>query len=295
LKVIPPVSNAVAADTKPAIPPTPFPSSYVDGGAPLPSEGTAANPTPDPGDVLRGLALNPLNVQPPSDPSSISLFGRGEYLVNSIADCGGCHTNRGGGGYLTGGQVFATPVPLEATFHTVRAASADLVGANHGFFSNPSVTFQTFLTLITQGVHAEDPVPQAKLAYPMPWQAFRNMDLGDLQAIYVYLSTVAGANVPALANDTVIPMPAIYCDANNACPAGAGTCSATSPECVTAGTCRTDLDCAACQVCEGASASDGGGDGGGTPGSCAALSSSAADGGTSPLAACQASGYPAFQ
>ncbi len=299
LKVIPPVTNAVAADTKPVAPPTPFPADGP-GGAPLPPEfttsGDAEAPVPDPGFTLRGLALNPLDVTPPADPATQSQFGRGCYLVTAISDCSGCHTNSGGT-YLTGGQVFATPAPLEPVVHTVRAAAADLVGAHNGFFTNPDVDYATFLTLITEGIHAEDNPPEP-LAYPMPWQYFRNMTSDDLQAIYVYVNAVASAGLASLSTDGVIPNPALYCDSTISCPPGSTCSSASGGECLAQGACSTDLDCDVCQVCVGASASaptDGGAtDGAAAFGSCTALSSVAPDGGTSPLAQCVAEGYPAF-
>jgi hypothetical protein len=302
LKRIPAVVNAVPADNKPLVAPLPSPTDGP-GGAPLPPEFTnsadAAALVPDPDDVLRGLALSPLDVTPPSDPTTASQFGRGCYLVTAIADCGGCHTNPTSGGYLLGGQVFATPAPLESTVLTVRAASADLVGAHHGFFTNPAVDYATFLTLITEGIHAEDSPPEP-LAYPMPWQFYRNMTGDDLQAIYVYLQAVGAGGGVAVAGDTVIPNPAVYCDSNNPCATGS-TCSSATSECV-ADSCSTDLDCAVCQQCVAASpgVADGGvadaGTGSLTSRTCAALSTvGPGDAGTSPLAACVAEGYPAYQ
>jgi hypothetical protein len=314
LKLIPPVMNPVAADTKPVTAPSPYPTTGP-GGAPLPPEvtesGDAAIGVPDPDDVLRGLALNPIDVTPPSDPAAQSQFGRGCYLVTAIGDCGGCHTNPADNVYLTGGQVFVTPPSLETTVPTVRSAAADLVGASHGFFSNPAVGYSTFLTLITEGVHAEDPTPEP-LAYPMPWQFYKNMTSDDLQAIYVYLSTVAAKGGLSLEGDAVIPAPAVYCSSDTPCPSSS-TCNGATSECLAQGSCLTDLDCAVCQQCVGASpgtagpsdaGTDAAGDaatdaGAGTPptyGNCAALSTAvpadAGDGGVSPLAACVAEGYP---
>jgi mono/diheme cytochrome c family protein len=294
LKLIPPVSNAVPADSAHGGPPSPAPTEGPS-GTPLPPEFTnsadAAAPVPDPDDVLRGLALNPLGVMPPSDPTTESQFGRGCYLVTAIGDCGGCHTNPTGGGFLTGGQVFATPAPLESTLHTVRAAAADLVGANHGFFTDPAVDYSTFLTLITEGIHAEDSPPEP-LAYPMPWQFYKNMTGDDLQAVYLYLHTVGAEGGLSLAGDTVIPNPAIYCDSSNPCPAGS-TCGTATSECVAQASCLTDLDCAVCQQCVGASpATDAGST---THGNCAALSTTSAGDAGSPLAACVAEGYPTYQ
>jgi len=300
LTVIPALSNQVMPDRKPTIPPGAQAPAYTAGDqavpTPLPpsSEGPpdAAISIPDPGNVLRGLAINPLKeVTPPSDPTQQSLFGRGAYLVNAVADCSGCHTNvddRQTGKintarYLTGGQVFATPPPLQAVLGTVRAASANLQGKMNGFFNKPNVRFDTFLTLIAQGIHAEDITPDSgppmRLAFPMPWQTFHNMTLSDLQSIYVYMSQVAAQyGSPQLTSataDQMIPMPAMYCDSSMPCPSGM-TCSSSTMagECL-ANTCTMVSDCAACQQC---SATDGG------TGSCQALTGMA-------LANCVNNGY----
>jgi hypothetical protein len=274
LKVIPAVSNAIADDTKPPIPPTAYPSpaAYGDGNqaaaTPLPPETDAqGNPVADPNETLRGLALVPLTgITPPADPGGQAQFARGAYLVNAMADCNGCHTNPANTSqtstklsttmYLTGGQVFATPPPLQPVLHTVRAASANLQGSTKGFFTEGGVTFSTFLTLITQGIHADDPPPQAPLAFPMPWQTFSHMQLGDLEAIYVYMNAVAtqyGKTALTGAADKTIPAPALYCDTSNACPTSM-KCSSTSAagECLPT-SCVKDTDCGACQTCGGGS------------------------------------------
>jgi mono/diheme cytochrome c family protein len=285
LTAIPAVSNKVMDDSKAGVAPPPAaagPTTYTDGDwttAPsLPPETDAqGKPIPDPGSVLRGLTVYPLSeVEVPTDVGGQVAFGRGAYLASAVAHCSDCHTNPptqslttdagsipttvvNTAEYLTGGQVFATPPPLEPIVHTVRAASANLVGPTNGFFNFKQVTFETFLTLITQGIHAEDPVP-TPIAWPMPWQVFRNMTLSDLQAIYTYMNTVASytKTAPAFAAPTVdknIPSPALYCDSTIACPAAAAmTCSSTTGpgECLL-NACATDASagslCSACQTC----------------------------------------------
>ena len=299
LKAIPAVSNMIPADTKTLPPPGPAATAYTAGDqpspTPLPPESIpmgpdASSPIPDPGNVLRGLAINPLKeVVPPSDATGQELFGRGAYLVNALADCSGCHTNVDNqqtgkidvAAYLAGGQVFDTPPPLQKVRGTVRAASANLEGKTNGFFNKPNVQFDTFLTLITQGVHAEDVTtdsgPPMSLAFPMPWQTFHNMTLSDLESIFVYMSEVArqyGSTSLTGTADKLIADPAIYCDMTAACPAGMTCSAAAGGECL-ANSCASNADCAVCQTC---SASDGG------SGSCQALSGAA-------LAMCEAQGY----
>ena len=294
LRSIPPVKYSVLADPPLGTPPPGAPpvaytagdQTGVDGGGavPLPPESS-----PDPGNVLRGLALNPLSEvnKKGLDVSTQSLFGRGSYLVNAISDCSGCHTNKDDpntgkittAAYLTGGMVFATPVPK--LMATVQAASADLIGKTHGFFNNPAVTFETFLALITQGLHVEN-TPATPLAFPMPWQELSNLDLADLQAIYVYMTTVASQYGTTLvgAADKVIPKPALYCDSTDStvahCPPGSACSLSTGPgECLPTATCTSVTDCAACEQC--------------VAGACTPLPATA-DGGAS-LAACIANGY----
>jgi hypothetical protein len=269
LRSIPAVNNAVPAD--PPIPngapaatgPTAYNAGDQTTPVPLPPE-----TDPDPGNVLRGLALNPLSEVDPGtlDVSTQALFGRGSYLVNAISDCSGCHTNHDDQqtgkilttAYLTGGMAFATPVP--SVMGTVEAASANLIGQDNGFFNNPKVSFQTFLTLITQGIHAED-TPSRPLAFPMPWQEFRNMTLADLQSIYTYMKTVAstyGSTTLRGAADKVIPNPSLYCDTSAdsgvaACPTGSHCSSTTGPgQCLATAACTGPTDCAACQQCASA-------------------------------------------
>ena len=295
LRSIPAVNYAVLADPPLGTPPPAAagPTAYtagdqtgVDGGGAvaLPPESD-----PDPGNVLRGLALNPLSEVNPGtlDVSTQSLFGRGSYLVNAISDCSGCHTNADDQAtgkiktsvYLTGGMVFATPVPK--LMGTVEAASANLIGKTHGFFNNPAVSFQTFLTTITQGVNADE-TPSAPLAFPMPWQQLSQVELPDLQAIYVYMSTVASTYGQTLvgAADKVVPKPALYCDSTDStvahCPPGAACSSTTGPgQCLPAAACTGATGCAVCQQC--------------VTGACATLPASA-DAGAS-VATCEVAGY----
>ena len=281
LKAIPPVTNAVATDTKTTPPPSPAATAYNVGNqttpTPLPPESAptgpdASSPVPDPANVLRGLALNPLTqvTTASMDAVTLSLFGRGAYLVNAIGDCSACHTNIDNpqtgviatAAYLTGGQVFdynvlGLPVPAQKGLGFVRAATADLQGATQGFFNKPNVQFNTFLTLITEGIHAEDPQP-AHVAFPMPWPYLRNMTLDDLESVYTYMHEVAtqyGRSTFTGTSDKIVPPPAIYCDPTSPCPTGSTCSSTTIPgECLsqTCAQATVTTDCAVCQTCSAA-------------------------------------------
>jgi hypothetical protein len=274
LKLIPALSNPIAtADQKTTPPPPAVPTTFTEGNqatpVPLPLQTDAmGGALPDPGNVLRGLAIVPVSgVTPPADPSGLALYGRGAYLVNAVGVCSGCHTNADNPitgaydttAYLTGGFVFALPPAVQPFVGVVRSASANLEGQSHGFFNNPTVTFETFLAVLSQGVHAEVTAgPQHPIAPPMPWNVFHNMQLGDIQAIYTYLSAVAtqyGKTGLTGANDKIVPAPALYCDGSktpSGCPAGKTCSSPAGPgECAgnacTAATVTTD--CAVCQTC----------------------------------------------
>jgi hypothetical protein len=277
LQLIPAINNPlVTADQKTLPPPGAPPTTYTEGNqaspVPLPLETDPfGNPLPDPGNVLRGLAIVPLaSVTPPTDATDLALFGSGSYLVNAVADCSGCHTNIDNPvtgqfdttAYLTGGQVFPIPPNLQSLVGVVRSAAADLQGQTHGFFNKQGVDFQTFLTVISQGIHAEalptDGGAPRPIVPPMPWNVFHNMELSDLQAIYTYMSqvgTLYGQKTLTGTLDKVIPTPALYCDGSKAatgCVAGFTCSSATGPgECAgnpcTAATVLTD--CAVCQTC----------------------------------------------
>jgi hypothetical protein len=206
-----------------------------------------------------------MGVTPPSDPSLAALFGRGSYLVNGVIGCANCHTPQPDKNpltlavitpkYMTGGTVFAAG-PLAPFVGVVRSQTQNLVGANYGFFKNAS--FAQFMTTILQGVHGDevpaDGAAPLQLGWPMPWQHMRQMNAGDLEAIYTYLSTVArSAQAPAA--DVPTQNPARYCAKDGDCLAGE-TCNVgtdASPgtnECY-GRSCTSDAQCDACQTCNG--------------------------------------------
>ena len=259
LKAIPAVSNTIAANAKPSVPPSAFSGSYDEGvtTTPLPPETDAqGNPVPDPDNILRGLAMNSLSLGTPISSTDAALFGRGAYLVNAIADCSGCHSNPSRqpmsnhlntAQYLTGGQVFAVPPPLQPVMKIVRTMSANLTGVKNGYFNTATISFAQWLTEITQGVHADETPPTRPLGFPMPWKAFRNMTEQDLAAVYTYVRVAAGAGITG-ANDKATQDSARYCASAVDCNSGE-TCSAATKECI-GGACTTNKDCGACQTCD---------------------------------------------
>ena len=212
---------------------------------------------PDPNHILRGTAVNPVAVTPPDDPTQAALFGRGSYIVNAVVGCSNCHTfpdrDRttqavNTASFMTGGAVFAAG-PLAPVVGAVRTTSANLVGT-HGFFNNPNISFQMFLTAITEGIHAEtrpaDAGAAPALGFPMPWTEFRNMGVDDLEAVYTYFRSIAQHATTTGTSDVKQQLPARYCASAANCNAGE-TCAATN-EC-TGGACSDDSDCGTCQTC----------------------------------------------
>ncbi len=267
--------------------PVPYTGQYADGqiARTLPPEDDGqGGAVPDPGSVLRGLAVDAIDntkaIQAPP-PGEVGQYGRGAYLVNAVADCSGCHTNpeRVSGKvnvaqYMTGGRVFPTPGPLQPLLKTARVMSANLLGPN-GFFVTADLPI--FLASITQGVHADDPPPQAPLGFPMPARVFRNMTIGDLEAVYTYMRQVATA-VPGGRTDKQIRPTALYCASDADCGGVAGACDLPNKEC-TQKTCGSNADCPVCQTCTGS---------GGTK--CEAQHDAAGDAGPPALSICIAAG-----
>ncbi len=264
LRVIPAISNTYAQDMKPQAPAVTFPGVYNEGAvvrALPPETDPMNNPIPDPNHILRGTAVDPLNVTPPTDPEQAALFGRGSYIVNAVIGCASCHTHPdrdytsatqavNTAVFLAGGTVFAAG-PAAAQVGAVRTMSGNLIGQNNGFFNGPNISFQVFLATITQGIHADDAVPDGgkpePLAFPMPWSEFRNMGVDDLEAVYTYMRWLA-VNAPIKgAADIVTQSAARYCASSAGCNAGE-TCNTATNECI-GGPCTVDSDCGACQTC----------------------------------------------
>ena len=266
LQAIPAVSNAIGADAKPTIPPLAMPTSYNEGETtrPLPPEIDAQqNAVPDPNNVMRGLAVNAVNVPAPASVSDAALFARGSYIVNAQSACSDCHTNPdrnyqsanlqiNTAGFLSGGRVFSVPPPLQPVFKIVRSMTANLTGASLGYFTtagDPTISFPQWAEEITQGVHADMAAPKPPLAWPMPWNRFRYMTLGDLEAVYTYVRTVAQVAPRTGANDKATQDAARYCTQTSDCNTTAGeTCNVATSECI-GKACTQDADCAVCQTC----------------------------------------------
>lgn len=261
LKKVPPVRNPVPADIKGAAgaeQPVPFPSKQEEGET---SRSLPAEKDSGPLNSERGLAMQPLADPPALGGLSANdrfLYGRGSYLVNSIGDCNGCHTNPlrdfapGPNNlkiptayFLTGGQPFPTPPGLDEETGYMRVLSANLLGAEHG--AMPKLTYEQFRRTISHREIVRDSFSRS-LAYPMSLiaEGLDKAEEEDLKAIYTYLKH----QVPRTGvNDKRVQPPARYCTQNTDCNTSAGeTCNDSTHECVGA-TCEQDFECGACQTC----------------------------------------------
>jgi hypothetical protein len=282
LRHIPAIENAVQVDVKPVFPPPPSPfvtngvatavprfaDGQTDRDLPAAFDPAVGHPTAaagelfDTNNVLRGLAISPLNddaVVTSLTPEQQALYGRGSYIVNGPGLCNECHTpggrNQDGtvrtAKFLAGGQAFAVPPPLQPILGQVRTMSANLTGADFGF----SQPFTVFLNTWLAGVSFTSDPPHP-LGFPMPFDTFRNMTNEDKEAVYVYFATIQAHGL--VNGDSKYQVPARYCSGDPDCNAGAGeTCAAitingqATKECIGA-TCTADSDCGACQTCTGA-------------------------------------------
>ena len=127
---------------------------------------------------------------------------RGDYLVNSILNCGGCHTPRGPGGAdkaFSGGNLFESP--------TFKVYSSNITPDKETGIGNWSA--DQIKKAIVHGVRASG----VALAPVMPSPFYENMTARDADAIVAYLRSLKPVrnDVPAPAYNTVMkhdPLPA---------------------------------------------------------------------------------------
>ena len=251
LRSIPPATHAVPEDVKDALPlppSIPFPGhAYTDGDVVRPLKGSLESFSAE-----RGLAISPL-----ANPSGLrgdarDRFGVGSYIANSLLACNDCHTSPdrtpdpskvNTAAFLTGGAVFAVPPPVQPALKQVRATSANLKGAVHGFFAEPDDSFPRFRGIVETGAHADE-TPPTPLGFPMNIVAasLRNLLDYDLEAVYAYLKALPATT----AGDEPRQAPARWCAVAADC-ASDETCAA-SGECV-GRACSADVDCDTCQTC----------------------------------------------
>jgi mono/diheme cytochrome c family protein len=133
---------------------------------------------------------NPLdNRAPTTSPATAPTVERGEYLVNYVAECAGCHTLRDlrtgayTGPHLGGGFEFPSDVDPTMVF-TPPNLTNDPTGVT-GRMSE-----DVFVARFRQGLVIRESI--------MPWKAFSTMHEDDIRAIYRYIKTV-----PPVSNEVV--------------------------------------------------------------------------------------------
>lgn len=277
LRHIPAIENAVQADVKPVLPPptSPFVKAGKPVAVPIFADGAIVRPLPeafdfvageatalagetfDTDNVLRGLAISPLNDESVVENLPVeqqALYGRGSYIVNGPGLCNECHTvgGRNQDGtvrtalFLAGGQAFSVPPPLRPILGQVRSMSGNLTGTNFGF----ALAYSGFVNTLVSGQSFTLSAPYP-LGFPMPYDTMRNMTTRDKLAVYTYITTIRSN--PLVTGDKAHQRPSRYCtvltQATN-CTGANETCDATTGTCV-GGDCDADADCEACQTCTG--------------------------------------------
>jgi mono/diheme cytochrome c family protein len=134
----------------------PFPVSRLINAAPQPVNGPVT--APDPSDPVR----------------------YGQYLVNVVGDCNGCHTPRDKHGQAIPGMALGGGNPFADSGVTVVSANITPDPSGISYYDEAS-----FVSVMRTGQ-----VRGRKLNVMMPWWAFRNMTDADLKAIYAYLRTI---------------------------------------------------------------------------------------------------------
>ena len=256
LRAIPAVANPVPPDVKDGLPlpaSIPFdPTTYTDGDVPRPLKGTNQSFSSHRGYAITPVVLDSSIPGVHDDEGRGRSVGVGSYIASAFAHCNDCHTHpdRTADGskvntadFLTGGTVFATPPPLQPLAKTVRATSANLMGATHGFFREPDDSYTRFRDVIQTGTLVDESPPRP-LAFPMNLVAPNLAMLleSDLRAVYDWAKAVPGTTG---ASDVAHQPPARWCGAASDCGSGE---ACTGGEC-TGSACSGDLDCGTCQTC----------------------------------------------
>jgi mono/diheme cytochrome c family protein len=138
------------------------------------------------GKVVKATVLaNPVGPKSPPPPTAPrgTTVENGRYLVEVIADCGGCHTQR--------------DMRTGALIGPALGGATEFEGDSTGTWSPPNITKGgTLATLDEDAFLVRMRAGRAIPASPMPWQFFQKMDEQDLRAIYRYL-----ASLPAVTRD----------------------------------------------------------------------------------------------
>jgi len=127
------------------------------------------------GKAVTAFMLEPLT------PAATPVANRGEYIVDALANCAGCHTQRSMvSGAFTGPRLRGG-IPMESSVNAaIKLTPPDLTGNPGG--RTAMWTEDEFVARF----HAGERIPGS----PMPWQAFGRMSEEDVRSIYRYLKSV---------------------------------------------------------------------------------------------------------
>ena len=123
-----------------------------------------------------------------------NLVGLGSYIVNTQADCNGCHTNPE---FAAGHDPYMGQEPAKPNAASYLAGgvafgpftSRNITPDEHGLPAG--LTFAQFVTTLQTGKDPDNVHPQiSPLLQVMPWPSFRRMSRTDLAAIYEYLRAI---------------------------------------------------------------------------------------------------------
>lgn len=126
-------------------------------------------------------------VNPPkSAPTMAATAERGEYLARNVANCVGCHTPRNlQTGEATGpefsGGTEMEPAPFPGVDTTVWFRSPNLT-------PDPSGSLRNFAD--AKGFAARFRAGRVNKGSPMPWESFARMSDTDLEALYMFFSSL---------------------------------------------------------------------------------------------------------
>jgi mono/diheme cytochrome c family protein len=134
---------------------------------------------PFPVSRLINSAPRPVNA-PVLAPDPKDTVAYGNYLVNAVGDCNGCHSPRDNHGEPLPHMEFGGGNPFDES--GVRVVSANITPDATGISYYDEATF--VLAMRTGHVRGR------KLNVMMPWRAFQGLTDADLRAMYAYLRTI---------------------------------------------------------------------------------------------------------
>src|SRR6185369_10499249 len=141
------------------------------------------------GRIVKAFVLEPKGPTQGTPPRTVApapTVEYGRYLANSVANCNGCHTRRDMRTGAEIGPAFGGGAEIESATEAGRT----FVTPN----LTPSQRWGWIATWPEEVFVARVHLGAQRPGTPMPWNAFRNMTDGDLQAIFRYLRTVPAAD-----------------------------------------------------------------------------------------------------